>query len=147
MFAVAFSAFLGVLGYVTYSRFLGPCFWPPRIECDDPVRDFGTISDTAALPCEFVLRNTGARPLVVRDVKSGCGGCVTVLGFPESPIPPGATGLVRVALVPTSLEGKVRKSVAVFSSDPNRGVLRLEVWANVARRSGGDLPKSVSPVQ
>lgn len=43
---------------------------------------------------DFVIRNTGKSPLIISNFRVSCT-CTKVV-LPEAPIPPGATGVVRV---------------------------------------------------
>ena len=61
----------------------------------------------------FTLKNTGDRPLVIRDVVSSCG-CVEV-EYPEEPVRPGHERELRVRYRAKS-RGPVSQSMLVYSN-------------------------------
>lgn len=62
---------------------------------DKTVHDFGTVSvKDGPQSCEFTVTNTGAEPLRILTVISGCG--CTVAGWTKEPIAPGESGKVAV---------------------------------------------------
>ncbi|MEG1581479.1 MAG: DUF1573 domain-containing protein, partial [Bacteroidaceae bacterium] len=49
--------------------------------------DFGTFSEEKPVTHKFQFTNTGNAPLIIVQVKAGCG--CTIVSFPKKPIKPG----------------------------------------------------------
>ena len=99
----------------------------PMIACDKPLLDLGEVRSDQKLICDFKIRNAGHQPLIVSDVKTGCGKCIEVLAFPRKPVLPGESSVIRVRLL-TGDPGSTRvNGVTVCSNDPiaPRYVLRV----------------------
>ncbi len=131
VFVLTLSYFIGALLDVGHYHFFGPGLWAPTIACETPVHDLGSVSRDKSIPCEFTIRNTGRRPLLIRKVTPGCGGCVRVDSYPREPIRRGNEGVVRVSLLAAELQGEVEKRVAVFSNDPREGAFFLRIRADI----------------
>jgi hypothetical protein len=126
-FVVAFCFFVGSLLDIT-----APCFLPsPRIVVATAEHDFGTVATGADCVHEFVVKNSGTRPLVISAVSAGCGGCVDVAAYPTESILPGKTAAIQTVLKTSRLQGKVRKHILVESNDPKNGKIVLVLLAVV----------------
>ncbi|MFG0332358.1 MAG: DUF1573 domain-containing protein [Maioricimonas sp. JB049] len=107
-------------------------FWCPRLMCDGALVDVGTVRQGERNPCRFVIHNPGWRPLVIKDVRTGCGACLTVSQAPRHPIAAGAKGEVLAELTTDGLDGPFRRTLTVLSNDPKRPRYRLEVRGTAA---------------
>lgn len=67
---------------------------PAKLVVEAPSFDFGKVDQGQLIEHTFVLRNAGGQPLVVEDIKPGCG--CTVVSVPNGPIAPGAVYQLRV---------------------------------------------------
>ena len=135
LFVLALCFFVGAVFDVGHYHFFGPGLWPPVIACEAPVHDLGSLSSDQSFSCEFTIRNTGSRPLLIEKVKPGCGGCIRVDSFPTEPISRGNEGVVLVSLLTEELQGAVEKKVAVFSNDAKSGPLILTLRADIRQAS------------
>ena len=126
--AICFSC----IGYVAYYHTLGPGRPQPTITCDAVEAPLGAVSATAVIPWEFVIRNRGQRPLILSRVRPGCGECVQVTEFTQTPIPPGQTGFVRVKLFGKSITTPQVKGVTIDSNDPRQPQFTLRLSARPA---------------
>ncbi|MFA6779952.1 MAG: DUF1573 domain-containing protein [Paludibacteraceae bacterium] len=81
--------------------------------------DFKEVCLGSPVHHDFVFRNVGEEPLVVKDVRSSCG-CVYA-AWTASPVAVGDTGSVRV-YYKNNVSGTFHKTVKVISnsSRPNR---------------------------
>ena len=70
--------------------------------------DFGEMKQGDSIEYVFEVRNAGAAPIIIEDVKASCG-CTTV-DWEKSPIDRGKTGWIKSRLKATD-KGRVRKSV------------------------------------
>ena len=75
--------------------------------------NFGQIEWKMPVTAEFVITNTGDRPLVLSSVEPDC--ACSVAQWTQAPIAPGATGTLRVTF-DAKLLGHFCKSVAVYSN-------------------------------
>ena len=65
-----------------------------EIEFSTNVKDLGTISEGEQIVTYFPYKNTGDIPLLIADIKAGCG--CTVPKWHEEPLKPGATEDIKV---------------------------------------------------
>jgi hypothetical protein len=95
----------------------------------EPTHDFGAIAEADGLASHtFIIKNTGADPLVITRVTASCG--CTRPEWTQSPIEPGSSGEVTVSYNPKGRPGPFLKSVAVVSNAKNKRTL-LYVKGNV----------------
>jgi hypothetical protein len=99
----------------------------PAVVVEQTELDAGDILRGQPQHFTFVLKNTGAGPLEIR-AKPRCG--CTVAHF-DKVIPPGGQGQVETELRTASLNGRVKKSVAVQTNDPVRPKFELTMTANI----------------
>ena len=100
----------------------------PKIVAPQPIHDFGAQPRGDKLQHDFELRNEGAVPLEVREVRPACG--CTVVEFDKT-IAPGAAGKVRASLDTHEFVGPIAKTIDVLSNDPSNPRLQLVVKATV----------------
>ena len=85
----------------------------------DSIVKFGTINKGDKIDIKFRCKNSGDKPLVLVNVRPGCG--CTVADYTKEPIAPGAEGLVTASFdskkVGTS--GDVRKTIIVNTNTKN----------------------------
>ena len=75
--------------------------------------DFGTIELNVPAMVSFTFINEGEAPLIISDVKAGCG--CTVASFTKEPIVPGGTGSID-ATYNAAKSGPFNKSVTVYAN-------------------------------
>lgn len=86
-----------------------------RVQWLDSVVDFGSINMGETTKVIFRFKNTGNHPLILADVKAGCG--CTVPDYTKGAIAPGAQGEVMGAFDSKKAhEGIVRKSIFVTTN-------------------------------
>lgn len=119
-------------GYAAYER----CRPQARIACDTPHLLLGEVDSQDEIDCTFTIRNEGNSPLSILDVRPGCGACISVSRFTESPIPPADRGSVLVCLHGKAITSKQVKGVTVISNDPRmpRYLLKIEAEPRVSSR-------------
>ena len=90
--------------------------------------DFGTIKENVLSNTSFTFTNTGTNPLLVSNAVGSCG--CTVPEWPEKPLPPGASGEIKVQFDSKDKIGTQVKTVTVkTNTEPNQTVLIIK--ANV----------------
>jgi len=80
------------------------------IRWDKTTHDFGNIEQGIAQTAEFVIRNSGNDPLIIKNVKSSCG--CTAAHHDKGPILPGESSVVT-ATYNAKRAGAFRKSIKV----------------------------------
>ena len=101
----------------------------PQAVAPEPVHDFGTITAGAKVEHEFLIRNDGNAPLLLREVRSDCACAAT--SYDET-ITPGTGGVVGVVLDSTDMTGPMARTITVLTNDPKTPSIALTVKATVA---------------
>jgi hypothetical protein len=101
----------------------------PRLTVDAPVHDFGALVQGATATHRFRLTNAGGGTLHINRAQATCGCTSTVVG--RSELGPGESTELEVSFNSQGIMGKVRKSVQVFSDDPQEPVLGLAIQAEI----------------
>lgn len=89
------------------------------IQVDKIVHDFGDVEYGSNLICEFIISNTGSKPLTLSSCKGSCG--CTVPTCQPIPILPGQT-YIMVVKYDSKREGIINKSVTIWSNAVNEPV-------------------------
>ena len=91
--------------------------------------NFGTVQETdGTMSYDFQFTNTGDKPLVIKEVITGCG--CTSAKWSEKPYQPGAKGTIRISYHPENRKQKVISIVSeVFSNA--KEVVPLTVTGNI----------------
>ena len=97
----------------------------PRIQFDRVLHDFGEIYQEESLSIDFVFKNIGDAPLLIRSVKGSCG--CTVPKWPEKVIAVGDEDVIQVTFNSGKREGKQKKLVTlVTNAIPSTKVLTIQ---------------------
>lgn len=91
------------------------------LKFDTLQHDFGVIPGGEEVACRFGFTNTGSAPLLISDVKAGCG-CTNVM-YPKQPVQPGDRGAVEVTFNTRGRNGNQRKNVVVISNGVEQSIL------------------------
>jgi hypothetical protein len=89
---------------------------------------FGELKSGEEVACRFAFTNTGTAPLLIRDVKAGCG-CTNVQ-FPQKPLKPGESGSVELTFNTSGKRGHQQQNVVVLSNAQEPSIL-LSITAQV----------------
>ena len=92
----------------------------PHLTCEQPIYDYGVCDNKKDVEHTFVLRNDGALPLIISQVRAGCGCTTTALN--TNTIPPGGTARLDAKLTLRGIVGAKRASLYVQSNDPQNPV-------------------------
>jgi hypothetical protein len=88
------------------------------IQWQDSVVRFDTLDQGAKATVVFRFKNTGTRPLILADVRAGCG--CTVADYTRGAIVPGGEGEVKGLFDSNRAHaGEVRKNILVTSNTSN----------------------------
>jgi hypothetical protein len=99
----------------------------PKLVCDQPKVDLGEAETGSKVNHTYQLRNDGDEPLVIENVKAGCGCTTTQLA--KNTLSPGETVALQTVLDLTMRRGLQVKHVDVFSNDGGKtnSTMRLEM--------------------
>ncbi|MFH0725296.1 MAG: DUF1573 domain-containing protein [Pseudomonadota bacterium] len=91
----------------------------PEIKIPDPIYEFPTIFEGKDVVHDFVVRNTGGSPLLIKEVETTCG-CTTA--FFTRQIDPGAEGTVSIRVKTDGYGGRtISKAATLVTNDPANG--------------------------
>ncbi|MDQ0592674.1 hypothetical protein QFZ37_001043 [Chryseobacterium ginsenosidimutans] len=90
--------------------------------------DFGNIKKGNKVEHVYEVTNTGTNPLVISEVKPGCG--CTVPDFSKEPIMPGKKGKVTLHFDSSNFDGNVNKYADVFAN-VEKAPIKLTFTANI----------------
>ena len=97
----------------------------PKIELSQDFFDFGEMHQKESVSTEFVIKNTGDAPLLIRSAKGSCG--CTVPEWPKEPVAVGEEALIKVTFNSGNKKGKQNKTVTlVTNAIPSTKVLTIK---------------------
>ncbi len=105
----------------------------PRIECDSPVYDFGTVTDQNKITHEFTIWNRGDTMLTITKVRACCG-MKASMGCME--IAPSTNSVCRAVFDLSRRSGEQNKRIYLASDDPKQPYLALSLTGTHLRPSG-----------
>jgi hypothetical protein len=85
---------------------------------DSVQQNLGSINKGAVVEISWKFKNTGDKPLIIQDVRPGCG--CTVAEKPTEPIAPGAEGVIRAKYDSENGSGTIHKEMTVLANNKNR---------------------------
>lgn len=90
--------------------------------------DFGNIKKGDKVHHIYEVTNTGTNPLVISEVKPGCG--CTAGDFTKEPIMPGKKGKITLHFDSTNFDGNVSKFADVYAN-VEKAPIKLTFTANI----------------
>ncbi|WP_027381355.1 DUF1573 domain-containing protein [Chryseobacterium daeguense] len=90
--------------------------------------DFGKIKKGDKVEHVYEVTNTGNNPLVISEVKPGCG--CTAPDFTKEPILPGKKGKITLHFDSTNFDGNVQKFADVYAN-VEKSPIKLTFTANI----------------
>lgn len=84
---------------------------------DSTYHDMGKIHKGEELEIPFRFKNTGNKPLIIEDVRPGCG--CTIADKPAEPIAPGEEGVIRAKFSSGEMSGLQNKNLTVQANTKN----------------------------
>ena len=87
----------------------------PRFEFEESVFEFGQISQGEKVTNTYKFTNVGGAPIIIKDVKVGCG-CTVIDSWPKEAIAPGGTGEIEVHFKSEGKKGKIIKKVSIVAN-------------------------------
>jgi hypothetical protein len=97
----------------------------PVIEVAEDFFDFGEMNQKESVSTEFLLKNIGDAPLLIRSAKGSCG--CTVPEWPKKPVVVGSEAIIKVTFNSENKKGKQNKTVTlVTNAIPSTKVLTIK---------------------
>ncbi|MFZ4931842.1 DUF1573 domain-containing protein [Chryseobacterium sp. Mn2064] len=90
--------------------------------------DFGKVKKGDKVEHVYEITNTGKNPLVISEVKPGCG--CTAPDFTKEPIMPGKKGKITLHFDSSNFDGNVQKYADVFAN-VEKAPIKLTFTANI----------------
>lgn len=87
------------------------------IQFDTLVNELGSISEGEQVVTWFEYQNAGTAPLIIHDIKAGCG--CTVPKWNDEPLAPGSSGSIRIVFNSSGKKGSQNIRVTVSSNAKN----------------------------
>jgi hypothetical protein len=95
----------------------------------DSTLDKGTVTEGEKVEVAYRFKNSGSKPLVIKDVRPSCG--CTVAEKPEKPIAPGEEGIIKGVFNSTNKVGTNNKTIhVVANTQPDISTLKFTVVVN-----------------
>lgn len=104
----------------------------PSLFVENPVFDFGKVSEGEVVSHVFEIRNTGQEPLLITSHHAVCGCTSTILD--DSEVMPGKTTRLEMRFDTTGFSGAESKVVRVNSNDPKSPSIALSMQGQVQRQ-------------
>jgi hypothetical protein len=105
----------------------------PVASYDSDSFDFGDLKQGVKGEHTFMLKNTGKRDLVIRNVRSSCG-CTAVTPA-KTVVSAGDSVPVKVVFDTTGKRGRQSKSITIITNDPKNPTMVLRISSNVDAES------------
>lgn len=113
----------------------------PIIQFEEEVHDFGAIVEGTMAKWDFVFKNTGDKPLLLKEVQPGCG--CTASEWTREPILPGQTGKVSATFNSTGYAGRsFQKGITVTTNMKENPMKVIFIKGTVYSKGS---PQSVTP--
>jgi hypothetical protein len=112
----------------------------PRIECETPIYDFGTVTNQSKIVHEFTIWNRGDSPLTITKVRACCG---MEASMDAMELAPNTSSVCRAVFDLSRRGGEQNKKIYLASNDPKQPYLALSLTGTHIRPSG-ILPKKAA---
>lgn len=107
----------------------------PKISVEKAIYDFGDVGPETTQTAKFAFKNTGEGTLRISQVKTCCG--VKARGVKNGQeYAPGKSGVLELDCIFGSYPGAMRRTVHLYTNDPDQNVVALAIKANIVRRIG-----------
>lgn len=98
----------------------------PMFEFENPVLEFGKISQGEKVTHSFRFKNSGEGDLIIVKAEGSCG-CTVLKGWPKHPISPGEMGKIDVVFESIGRRGTQNKTISIIANTyPSTTILTLK---------------------
>ncbi len=109
------------------------------LRIDQPVYNFGTVTQGKMVTHDFTFTNTGPDKLVITHVQTTCSCTVAMVSSKE--FLPGASGKIRVTFDSKGYLGNVTKTITVIDNDPVKPASEFTITGEVITDIMSDKPE------
>jgi len=99
----------------------------------DSVKNMGRINEGQIIDIAYRFKNTGTKPLVIKEVHVSCG--CTVAEKPEKPIAPGEEGEIKASFNSNGKAGPNTKTITVYANTVGTGSHDLSFSVEVVKKA------------
>jgi len=104
----------------------------PKLVLLETQHDFGDVEEGKVVETNIEFKNDGQAVLNIVDVKTSCG-CTAALLTTKS-LKPGEKSSVRIDLDTSKREGKLTRTVTLFSNDPSEANRTITIFVNIIKK-------------
>ena len=101
----------------------------PKIYAERATHNFGILLQGKKLDHTFIIKNNGDSPLKILHIRPACG--CTAVNASSPVVNPGKSSQIKVSFNSANFYGKVSKTIAVESNDPETPVYTLTLTGNI----------------
>ncbi|HHN48454.1 MAG TPA: DUF1573 domain-containing protein [Bacteroidales bacterium] len=101
----------------------------PQIQFDKETHDYGKVPLNGDGNCKFAFTNIGTEPLILTNVRAGCG--CTVPQWPREPVLPGESAEIKVRYTTLNRPHTINKSIVVTSNSVDKSTVVLRIKGEV----------------
>lgn len=101
-----------------------PSFAAPRLHCDKPKYDFGTVIGQEKITHKFFLTNKGNDPVKISNIKNCCGVTSTITPME---IMPGSNAVCKAVFTTRNRYGKQDKQILIATNDRKKPYFELKM--------------------
>lgn len=104
-------------------------FAAPKVQFEKETLDFGKVKSGDPINVTFTLKNVGDSDLHITQVKPGCG--CTKAAAKKPMLAPNESTTIDAVFNSAGFGGRISKSIAITTNDPDRGSLSLSIQGEV----------------
>ncbi|MCX7875509.1 MAG: DUF1573 domain-containing protein [Melioribacteraceae bacterium] len=104
----------------------------PKLKLNKSEHDFGDVEEGKLVDTKIGFKNVGNAELIISEVKTSCG-CTAAL-LSSKKLQPGESGNIRIELDTNGREGKLTRTIIIYSNDPEGPNQVITLNANILKR-------------
>ena len=104
----------------------------PKLKLEKNEYDFGNVEEGKLVETKIGFKNEGKALLEISEVKTSCG-CTAAL-LSSKKLNAGESGNIRIELDTANREGKLTRTVTIYSNDPNSPNQVITLNVNIEKR-------------
>jgi hypothetical protein len=113
----------------------------PRIHCENPVYQFGSVEAASTVETTFTIHNTGDEPLEVTKFRNCCG---VASELNSMHIPPGSNVTLMVHFALEGRRGPQLKTIYLISNDPVESFYKIRLMGRAVTAQTSAAPGAMS---
>ena len=104
----------------------------PHMVFDEPIFNFGTITEGEKVSHTFTFSNTGKEDLIIRKITTSCG--CTAANKKADVIKPGETSSIDITFNSSGKSNRQNKTITIISNDPKNSQQILRITGDVKKK-------------